>query len=141
MRKADERLVNFWDGQLKERPLVLDEQQRLVALEAVLGVCRYRGWNAHAVHVRSTHVHTVVAAADVKPEKMPTDFKSYASRALRSKANCERRRYWTDHGSTRYLWNEVSVKAAVDYVVNGQGVKMACFSWACPVGFCVTCRE
>jgi len=95
MRKADERLVNFWDGQLKERPLVLDEQQRLVALEAVLGVCRYRGWNAHAVHVRSTHVHTVVAAADVKPEKMLTDFKSYASR------RCDQRRIVSGGGTGR----------------------------------------
>jgi hypothetical protein len=40
---------------------------------------------------------------------------------------CRRRRYWTDHGSTRYLWNEESCKAAIKYVLNGQGAKMACY--------------
>ena len=72
------------------------------------------------------HVHAVIGG-EGKPERMLCDFKAYATRALRSKAGTRRRRYWADHGSTRYLWNEASVKAAIDYVLNGQGVKMACY--------------
>ena len=40
---------------------------------------------------------------------------------------CQRERFWTDHGSTRYLWNEMSLKAAVEYVLKGQGSKMERF--------------
>ena len=127
MLPADPQLLTFWHTRLKEQPLILDEHQRQIALEATLGVCRYRTWHAYAIHVRSTHVHAVVAG-DAKPEKMLTGFKIYSTRALRSKLSSQRQSYWTDHGSTKYLWNEVSLKAAVEYVVNGQGPKMACFA-------------
>ena len=127
MLLPDPQSLTFWHTRLKEQPLILDEHQRQIALEATLGVCRYRTWHAYAIHVRSTHVHAVVAG-DAKPEKMLTGFKIYSTRALRSKLSSQRQRYWTDHGSTKYLWNEVSLKAAVEYVVNGQGAKMACFT-------------
>lgn len=82
---------------------------------------------AHAIHVRTNHVHAVIGA-NVRPERMLVDFKSYASRAFRSVAHAlPRRRYWTDHGSTRHLWNEASLKAAFAYVLDGQGVRMACY--------------
>jgi hypothetical protein len=56
------------------------------------------------------------------------DLKAYASRALRrASPEIQRRRYWAHHGSTRYLWNKVSLKAAIDYVLNGQGERMACY--------------
>jgi hypothetical protein len=92
----------------------------------MLAVCRHRSWTAYAVHVRTTHVHAVIGG-EIKPEKMISDFKAYATRALRADAGPVRRRYWTDHGSARYLWNETSLKAAVDYVLNAQGPKMECY--------------
>jgi hypothetical protein len=61
---------------------------------------------------------------------MLSHFKAYATRAFRSASDgAKRRRYWADHGSTRYLWNETSRRAAVDYVP-GQGVRMASYSGA-----------
>jgi hypothetical protein len=56
-------------------------------------------------------------------------FKSYATRAFRAKASYQRDRFWADHGSTRYLWNEMSLKAAVEYVLDGQGRRMECFRY------------
>lgn len=80
----------------------------------------------YGIHVRTTHVHAVVGG-EVKPERMLSDFKAYATRALRSLAPSQARsRYWATHGSTRYLWNETSLNAAIDYVLNGQGTRMAC---------------
>jgi hypothetical protein len=29
---------------------------------------------------------------------------------------------------TRYRWNEVSLRATIDYVLNGQRERMACYS-------------
>ena len=42
-------------------------------------VCVRRGWSLLAAHVRSNHVHTVVEA-EVPPERVMGDFKTYASR-------------------------------------------------------------
>ncbi len=50
------------------------------------------------------------------------EFKKYASRALR------RTHTWARHGSTRYLWDQAGLEAAVDYVVNRQGEPMAVFN-------------
>ena len=88
-------------------------------------VCRFRGWHAYAVHVRSNHVHIVVSGEE-KPEKMIVDFKAYATRALRKHADEQStiKKYWTRHGSTRYLWTEDSIASAIEYVQNEQGKKM-----------------
>lgn len=75
-----------------------------------------------------THVHAVIAG-DTAPERMLTDFKAYATRALRRELpEIRRGRYWARHGSTRYLWNHVSLRAAIDYVLNSQGAAMARYS-------------
>jgi hypothetical protein len=57
---------------------------------------------------------------------MLIDLKAYATGALRAR-NIARARYWAKHGSTRYLWSQASLNAAMEYVLNGQGVKMACY--------------
>lgn len=118
----------WWRAHLKELPWTIEPEAGQVTHEALRSVCRHRQWIAHALHVRMTHVHAAVAG-DVRPERMLCDFKAYATRALRSAfPEVRRRRYWADHGSTRYLWNEVSFRAAVDYALNQQGAKMACSS-------------
>jgi len=32
-----------------------------MVMESVLKVCRFRGWSAHAVHVRSNNIHAVIS--------------------------------------------------------------------------------
>jgi len=61
-----------------EPPWILGAETKVRTLEAILGVCKHRGWIAHAVHVRRTHVHAVVSG-DLPPEKMLADFKAYAT--------------------------------------------------------------
>jgi REP element-mobilizing transposase RayT len=104
---------------------LLDSDRRTVALQTILEVARHRGWTVWACHVRTTHAHVVITAAD-KPEKVMSDFKAYASRRLKERLTepADRKR-WTQHGSTRYLWNEEQLAASIEYVVNGQGEPMA----------------
>lgn len=116
----------YWRSHLNEIPCILTARSRGMVLESMLSVCKYRQWIAHAIHVRSTHVHAVVAG-EAKPERMLSDFKAYATRTLRSSAVAPRSRYWAHHGSTRYLWNESSLKAAIEYVLNGQGARLSCY--------------
>ena len=111
---------------LKNQPIVLSAKQREVVLAAILRVCEFRGWVAHAVHIRANHIHVVVSG-QAKPEKMMVDFKAYATRALRrsQEQQGEVTKYWTRHGSTKYIWTKERLASAIRYVKNEQGKMMA----------------
>jgi len=106
----------------------LDAIRRMLVLRAILTVARHRGWRVWAAHVRTNHVHVVVSA-DCTPEKVLEDFKAWASRRLRVTLgeDADRDR-WTQHGSTRYLWDEASAWEKVEYVVTGQGPPMSVYN-------------
>ena len=111
-------------ARLVHAPVTLDQAWRTAVQAAIVEVCAYREWTLLAVHVRTTHVHAVVAAA-AKPEKVLNDFKAYATRRLRRQNLATTNlRVWSGHGSTRYLWKDEQLVAAVDYVVNGQGTAL-----------------
>ena len=66
---------------MPQPPYWLDPDSREVVLTALRQHCEHRGWNLLAAHVRTNHVHVVVEA-EVQPERVMVEFKSYASRAL-----------------------------------------------------------
>ena len=120
-RLADER------RRMDQPPYELDGQRRSAVLEALKDICSYRGWNLLAAHVRANHVHVVVEA-EVRPEKVMNDLKSYASRGLnRTALDKADRKRWARHGSTRWLWDQKNVSAAIRYVLDEQGEPMAVF--------------
>lgn len=116
--------------QMQFAPYELGLPQAACVLMAIREVCAYRGWGLLATHVRSRHVHLVVAAKE-SPSKVMGDVKAYASRVL-NRLDRQKTRRWTRHGSTQYLWKSGEVYAAVQYVVNGQGDPMAV--WQNPEG-------
>jgi REP element-mobilizing transposase RayT len=122
VEKEGEERVN-----MREPPYLLDTTRRRVTLRTILEVAAHRGWRVWACHVRATHVHVVVSG-NVKPEKIMSDFKAYASRRLKEQLRelADRKR-WTQHGSTRYLWTEEQIAAKIDYVLNGQGAPLAVY--------------
>lgn len=120
----DPRVEGYWKSRLNETPWVLDYDARRLTLQTIVTVCERRQWPIYAVHVRTNHIHAVISA-EVTPERVLCDLKAHSTRAFRSRTDAPRRRYWANHGSTRYLWNQASVNAAIDYVLNGQGVAMA----------------
>jgi REP element-mobilizing transposase RayT len=89
--------------------------------DAIREVCDEGKYTLHAVNARSNHVHSVVTAS-CKPEHVLNSFKSYATRKLREASLLDEGiRPWARHGSTPYLWTEDDLRAAIDYVINGQG--------------------
>jgi REP element-mobilizing transposase RayT len=112
---------------MQHRPYLLDRTRRALVLKSLHEVCSHRGWHLLAAHVRMNHVHIVVEA-DTRPEKIMTTFKIYASRILNLSGmdgpGCKR---WARHGSTRYLWNQKNVSAAIKYVLFEQGSAMEIF--------------
>ena len=105
----------------------LDQIRRDAVLEAIQEVCSHRCWHLLAAHVRSNHVHTVVKA-EVPPDRIMNDFKTYASRRLNRMGLDEpHRKRWARHGSTRWLLKPQHVSAAIQYVVDEQGHAMSVF--------------
>ena len=111
-----------------ETAFLLDEAARDAVLAAVRQVSEFRGWKLRAAHVRKTHVHIVVRA-ETEPSNLLRDFKTYSSRAVNGLASqTVRKKRWSRHGSTRWLWTEKAVLSAVEYVLYGQGSPLAVWS-------------
>jgi REP element-mobilizing transposase RayT len=69
-----------------------------------------------ACNPRSNHVHVVVAAPRIEPETIMEEFKSWSTRRLKA-VGLGRAGMWTREGSTRYLFWQDAVDAAVKYVL------------------------
>jgi len=80
-----------------------------------------------AAHVRTNHIHAIVDA-EVKPERIMNDLKSYASRCLnQSGLDTPDRKCWARHGSTRWLRDRKNIDAALKYLAEKQGDVMAIY--------------
>jgi REP element-mobilizing transposase RayT len=108
-------------AKLRYDPMRLGPQERGMVDATIREVCAFRGWSLLALNVRTNHLHALVYA-EVDPERVMNDFKSWSTRRLREhRLVAPARDVWTSHGSTRHLWKEEYVEAAYEYVVNGQG--------------------
>ena len=118
-RQASPALEASAKESLKGTSVVLTTSQRDIIAKAIEQCCGIRRWQLRALNVRSNHVHLVVAAGDVAPQRVMTYFKTWASRLLNERTpSPSRRRWWTRHGSTRYLNSPNAVRTAVKYVLN-----------------------
>jgi REP element-mobilizing transposase RayT len=110
---------------LKEAPVLLDAAQRGIVEQVVRDHCNFRHWVLPAVNVRTNHVHLVVTA-DVAPEDIINQLKAWCSRRLnehsgsRSDPAEDRRRWWTRHGSTKWINDEQYFRNAIRYVLERQ---------------------
>ena len=96
------------------------------AIEASFAeTCEYRGWTLIAIHCRTNHVHTVLAAPEADTSEVLHRLKSRSTRALRAAGIVGvSQPVWSRHGSTRYLWDEDDVAAAVYYTLHFQGADL-----------------
>ena len=102
-------------AQLRNPLPLLNASERAVIVQAITTTCETRGWGLLAMTARSNHVHVVVSAGD-PPERVMRDLKSWSTRGVREVTPERTAGLWTRHGSTRYLWDEASVAAAIRYV-------------------------
>ncbi len=119
-------------GTLRCPPVELNAEQRFVVDATIREVCAHRRWHLHAVHARTTHVHSVVFAPHT-PERVMNDFKAYATRRMReARVLALGINPWAYHGSTRYLSTEHSRAQAIHYVLHEQGEPL---EMRCPIGW------
>jgi len=117
--EPDSKRAQFARQLMEQAPVRLDSVERRAVGDAIRRVCAFKGWALGALNVRSNHVHVVVTAADEGPECVMVCLKAWASRRLNeSRGDKARRRWWTRHGSTRYLNTPEALQRAVEYVVN-----------------------
>ena len=101
--------------------------EREIVRDAIVGLCREKGWQLLAVHVRSNHAHMVVAV-DRDPARVMSDMKARPSFALtREGFDDAKRKRWTRHGSTLHLFDTAIIADKVDYTLNRQGKPMALY--------------
>jgi REP element-mobilizing transposase RayT len=109
-------------AKLKSEPLILDAIKRQAVEDAVVEVCENRNWLLRAINVRTNHAHSVVSIGVEKPSRALNAFKAYGTRKLRDRHLWQYQHSpWAERGSKRWLWTEISVFNACDYVLNGQG--------------------
>ena len=105
---------------LQHDKVLLDVACRACVKHTIREVASYRGWEIRTLSVQTNHVHVVVNA-EVTPEKVMSDFKSYATRRLReAKLLASDAQAWSSHGSTRYLKTPETIQAACQYVAEDQ---------------------
>ena len=110
-----------------DQPYGMDRNRRQVVWAALRERCQQQHWTLLAAHVRTNHVHIVVET-EARPERVMNDIKSYASLCLNQMGLDEPAgKRWARHGSTRWLWKPEHVSAAIGYVVDEQGDRMAVF--------------
>ncbi|MEX2264710.1 MAG: transposase [Bryobacteraceae bacterium] len=77
----DPQRVSADRQRMDQPPYHMDRRRREAVLASLLERCSNRQWKLLAAHVRTDHAHTVVEA-DVRPERIMNDLKSYASHRL-----------------------------------------------------------
>ncbi len=106
---------------MTEDACCLDIDERIAVHEQIAETCAHRGWSLHAVNCRTNHCH-VVLTAPVKPEQVRSQLKSWCTRklktldAVRNPGRPVRENWWAERGSHRYIFDTISLEAAIIYV-------------------------
>ncbi|MGI8782802.1 MAG: transposase [Acidobacteriota bacterium] len=112
---------------MKQPSYKLDATRRELVSRAIMEVCNKRGWRLLAAHVRTRHVHSVIAS-DTPPELVMIAMKASASKLLNETGlDPPDSKRWSRHGSTAYLWKQAQLFQTIDYVVKQQGQPMSLF--------------
>lgn len=124
IRAFDQRLFEASQSKRPDDGVLLNDAQRRIVEHTIRDHCTFRGWRLHAVNVRTNHVHVVVTANDVPPETALEQFKAWCSRRLNEHAQTSQtkppRKWWTPHGSTRWINDDDYLHNAIDYVLHHQ---------------------
>ncbi|MBY0112606.1 MAG: transposase [Phycisphaerales bacterium] len=117
---ANPDVVATMGARMKHTSFVLDEAMQQVVSGAIRDHATIRRWSVVALNVRSNHVHVIVRPpTEHTPEAVMQQFKSWGTRRLiKAGFATSETRVWVDHGSTRYIDSEESLKKAVEYVEN-----------------------
>jgi REP element-mobilizing transposase RayT len=123
--ESDARRQRQSRQEMNQPPYTMHAAEREVVRDAIVELCRKKGWSLQALHVRSNHVHAVTGA-DRDAGRVMSDMKARASGALtRAGFDDSTRKRWTRHGSTLHLFDDATVMEKIDCTLHRQGAPMA----------------
>ncbi|MCC9606545.1 transposase [Blastopirellula sp. JC732] len=105
---------------MKETVVHLAQPQRALVEHTIREHCEIRDWTLLAVNCRSNHVHVVVHCKS-SPHEVLRQLKQWTTRRLNEQY--QRRTWWSERGSGRYLYDQTSLESAVVYVRDAQDRK------------------
>jgi hypothetical protein len=115
------RLERYCATRLRAPPVFLDARQRAAGAAAFEEACGYYGWALFAVNIRTAHGHALVGA-EVPGSRVLQALKARATRRLREQGLvAPERPVWASGGSTRIVRDSQDGRAALAYVLEGQG--------------------
>jgi hypothetical protein len=106
-----------------EEQCLLTAEERFIVIEQVNETCSYRSWVHYASDCRSNHAHLVIGAARTVPEKIRKDIKAWCTRRLKERSRPQRKNWWAERGSIRYVWDDESLSKVIEYVRDAQDRK------------------
>jgi len=119
------RWRTYNSGKLRHSPITLTAAQRKCVEIAICETCQIRGWSLLAKNARTNHVHSLVAAGITPPDRVLNALKANATRQLRQHGEwLMGSSPWSERGSKRYVWTELGIERAKEYVTSGQDVKI-----------------
>lgn len=126
--KLPQPLLESWcRDRMTETAVLLHKSQRGIVNRLVRDHCKFRSWTLHAVNCRSNHCHAVVTAIDHSGEHVRDQLKAWAKRRLKDHQRAQlicaesiREHWWTRKGSVRQLFDDESLRAAVEYTLEAQ---------------------
>ena len=120
-QRAAEPLLEDWcRDRMSEESVLLDRSQREAVTAVIEEHARLRGWELHAVSVRTNHVHLVVAAA-APPKVVRDQIKANATRVLRALSPpIVNEKVWTKGGDIEFIDTEDELERVVLYVMEAQ---------------------
>src|SRR5262245_34041641 len=118
IREGDPELEARMRVRLTDTAVTLSDEQRELVQATIRAHAAIRGWVLHTLNVRTNHVHVVVTAAR-HPDDVMEQLKAWCSRRLSEQLG-RKRKWWTEHGSTKWINDESYFANAVHYVSEGQ---------------------
>src|SRR5262249_56314738 len=127
VQAPDPRREDQARASMAETEVRLSAEQRQVVTQTIHDHCRIRGWQLHAVNVRSNHVHVVVTCA-CPGEQARDQLKQWTARRLSDHAGLTapvahkagRRRWGTEGGDAVPIDDERHFTNPAPYVGNQQ---------------------
>jgi REP element-mobilizing transposase RayT len=113
-------LEDWCRDRMKEKPVVFNESQRKAVEKVIYDHSAIRGWELHALSVRSNHVHVAVTTAAL-PKQVRDQFKANGTRVLRELPNpVTNAKVWTKGGDIEFIEGAEELEQVVIYITEAQ---------------------
>lgn len=124
-------LEDWCKGRMKEKAVLLDIRHRETVEDVIRKHSQIRGWELHAVSVRSNHAHVVLTVVPKTGNKdyrvadgikrVRDELKANATRVLRRSENpIQNEKVWTKGGDIQFVDTDEDLEQVVIYVCEAQ---------------------